>query len=142
MSCIALSEMVNESPVVELDFNQCTGPTANYVWSLERKHFFTIEQFVYQMKEKDTLNAHVPDLFSQGQRSTDVSCWVLCDGLRPLMNQQHMFTLDEQELLAPQLIDWVKKANRRARNEREGFYEQLERHVAQNPRKYSDEDQS
>ena len=94
------------------------------------------------MKEKDTLSAHVPDLFSQVQSATEVTCRVLCDGLRPIMNQRHMFTLDEQELLAPQLMEWAEKANRRARNEREGFYEQLERHVAQNPRKCSDEDQS
>ena len=112
------------------------------MWSLERKHFFTIEQFVNEMKEQDTLSTHVPDLFSQVQGATDVTHRALCDGLRPIMNRRNMFTLDEQGLLAPQLMDWVEKTNRHARHEREGFYEQLKRHVAQNPRKCSDKDQS
>ena len=140
---LRLSEMVNQSPLIELDYNQCTGPSADYVWSLDRKHFFTIKQFVEEMKEQDTLSTHVPDLFSQVHRATDVTYRALsCDGLRPIMNRRNMFTLDEQELLAPQLMDWVEKTKRHARNEREGFHEQLKRHVAQNPRKHSDEDQS
>ena len=52
---LILSEMVNETPIVKLDDHMCTGPTANYVWSLDNKHFFSIEQLIDQMKEMDTL---------------------------------------------------------------------------------------
>ena len=125
---LRLSEMVKQSPLIELDYNQYTGPSADYVWSLERKHFFTIEQFVDEMKEQDTLSAHVPDLFSHVQGATNVTPRALCDGLRPIMNRRNMFTLDEHEQLAPQLREWIDEANRQAQNEREG--------------EHSDEDQS
>ena len=82
---------------------------------------WTLEQFVNEMKEQDTLSTHVPDTFSQVHRATDVTYRALCDGLRPIMNRRNMFTLDEQGLLAPQLMDWVEKTNGHARNEREGI---------------------
>ena len=36
---LVLSKMVNETSIVELDYYQYTGPTANYVWSLDNKKF-------------------------------------------------------------------------------------------------------
>ena len=53
---LQLSEMVKQSPLIEFDCNQYTGPTADCAWSLDRKHFFTIEQFIDEMKEQDTLS--------------------------------------------------------------------------------------
>ena len=134
--------MANETPIVKLNYFQCTGPTANCVWSLDNKKFFSIEQLIEQMKETDTLKGYVPDLFSQVQHAANVSCCALCNGLRPIMNTRGVFTLEGQEMLAPQLMENNESANTRASHEREGFFEQLQRHVAENPHERSDEDQS
>ena len=134
--------MVNETPIVELDHCMCTGPTANCLWSLDDKPFFSIDQLIDQMREKDTLKSHSPDVFNQVQRATHVSSRNLCNSLRPIVNTQGVFTIDEQALLAPQLIENNDWANTQARHARGGFFEQLQQHVAENPRKCSDEDQS
>ena len=120
-------------PLVELDYNVCTGPTANHVWSLDNKRFFTIKQLINQMREKDTLEIHVPELFSEVQRTTHVSSCNLCDGLRPVMNTQGMFALNKLALLDPQLMENNEWANMQARCENYGFFEQLQQHVAANP---------
>ena len=111
---LLLSKMVNETPIVELDYYMCTGPTANCVWSLDDKRFFSIDQLIDQMREKDTLKSHAPELFNQVQRATHVSYRNLCDGLRPIMNTRGVFTLDEQALLAPQLMENNEWANTKA----------------------------
>ena len=58
------------------------------------------------------------------------------------MNARGMFTLDEKQLLAPQLMENVERANEIARMEQEGFIQQLERDVVLQQQEWSDEDQS
>ena len=53
-----------------------------------------------------------------------------------------MFTPEEQQMLASQVIETNDVAITEAECEEDGFVEQLQRHVAANPRKCSDEDQS
>ena len=62
VDALLLSKMVNQKPLIELDFGMFIGPTANYLWSLDTKHFFSIEQLINKMRHKDTLKSCVPDL--------------------------------------------------------------------------------
>ena len=142
MDALFLSKMVNEKPLVELDFGMFIGPTANYLWSLDTKHFFSIEQLIDQMRKKDTLKSYIPDLFKEIHRATRVSPCNLCDDSRPIMNTRGSFTLDEHALLGPQLMEHNERANELTRMAEDGFLEQLQEHVAANLRKRSDEDQS
>ena len=58
------------------------------------------------------------------------------------MNNTNLFATEEQQTLASQMIDTHEMAITEAKSEEDGFVEQLQRHVAANPRKCSDEDQS
>ena len=62
-----------------------------------------------------TLTLYVPDLFNQVQKLTNLSHRGLCDDLRPIMNAPGHFTIDEQEMLAPQLVKFTEKATKYAR---------------------------
>ena len=106
--------MVNEMPLVKLDYNMYTGPSADCVWSMDNKCFFSTEQLINQMRETDTLGNHVPDFFNEVQRATNVSCRDPCDDLRPIMNAPGFFTLDEHTKLGPQLFEFNDKANAEA----------------------------
>ena len=139
---LLLSKMVNRTPHVELDFNIYIGPSANYWWNLDTKRFFSIEQLINQMDHRDTLKSCVPDLHSKVKCATNVSYRVLRDSLRPLVNNTNLFATEEQQTLAYQMIETHEMAITEAKSEEDGFVEQLQRHVAANPRKYSDEDQS
>ena len=55
---------------------------------------------------------------------------------------RNLFAKEEQQTLAYQMIDAHEMAITEAKSEEDGFLEQLQREVAANPRKYSDEDQS
>ena len=139
---LLLSKMVNRTPHVELDFNMYIGPSANYWWNLDTKHFFSIEQLINEMSHRDTLKGCVPDLHSKVKHATNVSYRVLRDSLRPLVNNTNLFATEEQQTLASQMIETNEMAITEAECEEDGFVEQLQRQVAANPRKYSDEDQS
>ena len=58
------------------------------------------------------------------------------------MKNTNLFAKEEQQTLAYQMIDTHEMVITEAKSEEDGFLEQLQRHVAANPRKYSDEDQS
>ena len=119
------------------------GPTANYYWNLDTVRFFSIEQLINQMDHRDTLESSVPELNTKVKCATNVSHRVLRDSLGPLVKNTNLFTPEEQRtLLAYQMIDTHDMAITEAKSEEDGFVEQLQRHVAANPRKCSDEDQS
>ena len=137
-----LSKLVNQTPLVELDFNIYVGPSANYYWNLDTKRFFSIEQLINQMDHRDTLKSCVPDLLSKVKCATNVSHRVLRDSVRPLVKNTNLFAKEEQQTLAYQMIETHEMAITEAKSEEDGFLEQLQRQVAANPRKCSDEDQS
>ena len=110
-----MSEMVNETPFVELDYCMCTGPTANYVWSLDNRKFISVQQIPDRMKVAETLTPCVPALFNQVQKTTSLPNRGMCDKLRPVMNTPRYFSLDELAKLAPQLEEFKKKAMEYAR---------------------------
>ena len=86
VNAFRLSELVDETPFVELNYCMCTGPTANCAWSLDNRKFISIQQILDRMKSADTLTPCVPDLFNQVQRTTSLSHRGLCDELRPIVN--------------------------------------------------------
>ena len=49
------------------------------------------------------------------QRTTHLSYRGLCDEMRPIMNTPGYFTLDDHEMLAPQLVKFTDKATELAR---------------------------
>ena len=95
------------------------------------------------MKIADTLAPCVPDLFNQVQRTTSLSYRGPCDELRPIVNTPGYFSIDEHEKLAPQLVEFTKKANEHARVTDEPYSDraltwrineqQLESEVDRNP---------
>ena len=115
VNAFRLSELVNETPFVELDYCMYTGPTANCVWSLDNRKFISIRQILDRMKSADTLTPHMPDLFNQVQRTTSLSYRGLCNKLRPIVNTPGHFSIDDHEKLAPQLLEFTEKANECAR---------------------------
>ena len=120
-----LSKMVNRTPHVELDFNMYVGPTTNYYWNLDTARFFSIEQLINQMDHRDTLKSSVPELNMKVKRATCVSHRVLRDSLGPLVKNTNLFTPEEQQTLAYQMIDAHDMAITEAKSEEDGFLEQL-----------------
>ena len=115
VNALRLSEMVDEPPFVELNYYMCTGPTANYVWSLDNRNFISVQQILDRMKIADTLTPCVPALFNQVQKTTSLSYRSMCDELRPIVNTPGHFSIDEHGKLAPQPEELKKKANECAR---------------------------
>ena len=57
------------------------------------------------------------------QRTTHLSYRGLCDEMRPIMNTPGYFTIDDHDMLAPQLVKFTEKANECARVIEERFSE-------------------
>ena len=77
------------------------------------------------MKKAGTLSLYMPDLFNQVQKMTSLSYRGLCDEMRPIMNTPGYFTIDDHDMLAPQLVKFTEKANEYARVIEERFSERM-----------------